>query len=147
MTIMFFLSLVELYRVVHPILVTVPKCLIQNWEHELCQWAPKLYFVNYSSKLEEARDIIRRTEFSSFSEPFRPQIVLTTFDVVNCVSASYTVLQAPLRMVFKNCCILLEHLRSEVKFDLVTIEDISAVVLLDVNLATNHVAIKIFFVP
>lgn len=92
MTIMFFLSLVEDYRVAHPILVVVPKSLIQNWEHELYQWAPKLYVVNYASKMEDARGIIRRTEFSSFSEPFKPQIVLTTFEVVNCVRPSNEVI-------------------------------------------------------
>lgn len=85
LTIMFFLSLVENYRVVHPILVVVPKSLIQNWNHELSQWASKLYIVHYASKLEEARDIIRRAEFNSFCEPFRSQIVLTSFDVINCV--------------------------------------------------------------
>jgi len=96
MTIMFFLSLVECYRVVRPILVVVPKSLIQNWEHELYQWAPKLYIVNYASKLEEARDIIRRAEFSSFNEPFRPQIVLTTFDVINCVRCFVPRVSGPL---------------------------------------------------
>jgi SNF2 family DNA or RNA helicase len=104
MTITFFLSLVEDYRVVRPILVVVPKSLIQNWEHELYQWAPKLYIVNYASKTEEARGIIRRTEFSSFSEPFKPQIVLTTFEIINCVRpsnelSSYLVYHALVKMV------------------------------------------------
>ena len=88
MTIMFFLSLVEDFRVVRPILVVVPKSLIQNWKHELDQWAPKLYIVNYASKTEDARGIICRTEFSSFIGPFKPQIVLTTFEVINCVRYS-----------------------------------------------------------
>lgn len=87
-TIIFFLSLVEDFKVVHPVLVVVPISLIQNWEHELRFWSPKLNIVNYASQIKEARDVVRQTEFNSFNEPFKPQIVLTTFEVINCVRNS-----------------------------------------------------------
>lgn len=87
-SIMFFLSLVEDFKVVHPVLVVVPISLIQNWEHELRFWSPKLNIVNYASQIKEARDVVRQMEFNSFNEPFKPQIVLTTFEVINYVRDS-----------------------------------------------------------
>lgn len=87
---MFFLSLVEEFRIVHPILVVVPVGLVPTWERELQLWAPKLNMVNYASKIEDARDVVRRMEFSLPNEHFKPQIVLTTFEVINCVRISKT---------------------------------------------------------
>ncbi|CAK9235246.1 unnamed protein product [Sphagnum troendelagicum] len=82
-TILFILSLVEDFRVVRPTLIVVHVGLLSSWEQELRLWAPKLNLVSYATKNEEARDVIRRVEFNLPGGPFKPDIVLTTFEVLN----------------------------------------------------------------
>jgi SNF2 family DNA or RNA helicase len=84
-TILFILSLVEDLRVVRPTLIVVHVGLLSSWEQELRLWAPKLNLVSYATKNEEARDVIRRVEFNLPGGPFKPDIVLTTFEVLNAV--------------------------------------------------------------
>jgi hypothetical protein len=83
---LFVRNLIQGFQVVHPILIVVNVALVRSWEWELHLWASDVNVVNYVSKNEEARKIIRQVELNLNSGLFKPKVFFTTFEVFNNVS-------------------------------------------------------------
>jgi hypothetical protein len=84
--VLFVRTLVKGFQVVHAILIVVNVALVRSWEQKLHMWASDVNVVNYASKNEEARNIIRQVELNLNSRLFKLEVFLTTFEVFNNVS-------------------------------------------------------------
>jgi SNF2 family DNA or RNA helicase len=84
-TILFLVSLLEEFQVVLPNLIVVDAELIASWESELKLWTTQVDFINYTSESTDAREFIQQAEFNFPNGPIKPQMILTTFEVLNSV--------------------------------------------------------------
>jgi hypothetical protein len=82
-TILFLVSLQEEFQVVLPNLIVVDAGLIASWESELKLWTTQVDFINYTSESTDAREFIQQAEFNFPNGPIKPQMILTTFEVLN----------------------------------------------------------------
>ncbi len=76
---LFVKTLVKGFQVVHPILIVVNVAFIRSWERKLHLWAFDVNLVNYASKNEEARKIIRQVELNLNSGLFKPKVFFYHF--------------------------------------------------------------------
>jgi SNF2 family DNA or RNA helicase len=84
-TILFLVSLLEEFQVVLPNLIVVDAGMIASWESELKLWTTQVDFINYTSESTDAREFIQQAEFNFPNGPVKPQMILTTFEVLNSV--------------------------------------------------------------